>query len=58
MRVGEIDPDLEWVERQIQKAEDGPDYYTAQDPDRMAARNAHIRRLKRIRSRLLGEEPE
>lgn len=53
----EIDEDLAWVDREIRKCEDGPRLMSFDTPNLNQARNERLHRLKRMRARLLGEEP-
>lgn len=48
-----IDPDLEWVDRQIREVEDQPhNPFMERDPSAMERRNEYLRRLRAIRQRL------
>jgi hypothetical protein len=51
-----IDPDLEWVEKEIRRCEDGP-RRAPDTPAIMRIRNERLTRLNALRARLLGEEP-
>jgi hypothetical protein len=53
----EVDEDLAWVEREIRKCEDGPRFSTFDNPEMNRIRNERLERLRKMRSKLLGEGP-
>jgi hypothetical protein len=52
-----FDEELEWVEEQIRLAEDGP-MNPDPTPDMLQRNRERLVRLRRVRARLLGEEPK
>lgn len=56
LTVHDIDPDLEWLEREIRKCEDGPRMAAFDNPEMNRIRNQRRLRLLALRSKLLGEE--
>lgn len=52
----DIDPDIAWLDREIQRCEDGPRRVEFDNPDMNLIRNERLMRLRALRSKLLGEE--
>lgn len=56
--LDDIDPDLEWVEREIRKCEDGPRQSAFDTPNLNRLRNERLDQLKKFRQKLLGNGME